>query len=514
MSIHDPNGMAAVAPSWLSDPQWSMSERSGHPTLLLAIGHLLRREVELDVLFAAIVDQVAKALEADRGTLYLVDPEAGELFSRAAHLPELKQIRLKLGQGVAGSVATSGELVNLPTVPGERSFFADIDRQTGYKTRSILAAPILDRHGKTLGVLQVLNAKSGRFSTEAEGVMRRLAAETAMALEATSLYSQVRAPAETALPVRYRYNRIVGESREMRAVYDLVRRAAATTATVLITGESGTGKELLARAVHFNSPRKDAPFVKLDCTAIPPTLIENELFGHERGAFTGADRRSEGKCEQAGGGTLFIDEIGELPLPVQSKLLRFLQDREFERVGGTRTLRTDARVVVATHRDLLAMVARGQFREDLYYRCRVVELRLPPLRQRGREDIVRLAEHFLDQYSRRYGDRKLRLSAPAIKQLVEHHWPGNIRELEHCIESAVVLVEGELIEPRHLPMARSQPSPAPPRPETWSPRTLDEVEQEHIARTLAAHGGNRSLAARSLGIGRNTLLRKITRYGL
>lgn len=494
-----------------------MVRAKGQPSLLLAIGPLLSRQVDLDVLFATIVDQVAQSLDADRGTLYLVDPEAGEVFSRAAHPSLALQIRLKLGQGVAGAVAKSGQLLNLASTAGNRQFFAEVDRLTGYRTRSIVAAPILDRDGKTLGVLQVLNAKSGRFSDEDEQALRRLAAETAMALEATSLYAQVRAPASTALPVRYRYNHIVGESPPMRVVYDLVRRAAQTSATVLLGGESGTGKELTARAVHFNSPRKDGPFIKLDCTAIPPTLIENELFGHERGAFTGADKRSEGKCEQAEGGTLFIDEIGELPLPVQSKLLRFLQDREFERVGGTRTLRTDARVVVATHRDLLAMVARGQFREDLYYRCRVVEIRLPPLRERGREDLVRLAEHFLAQYARRHAHREMHLSSAAIETLVGHAWPGNIRELEHCIESAVVLAEGDVIEPHHLPMpgasTGSAPDKAPSAPR-FAPRPLDAVEREHIAATLAACDGNRTIAARSLGIGRNTLLRKISRYRL
>ena len=182
---------------------------------------------------------------------------------------------------------------------------------------------------------------------------------------------------------------------------------------MLLRGESGTGKELIARAIHYNSARRDGPFVKLDCTTIPPTLMENELFGHERGAYTGAEARARGKCEAADGGTLFIDEIGELPLPLQAKLLRFLQDREFERVGGTRTLSADVRVVTATHRDLEALVGRGEFREDLYYRVKVVQLPLPPLRERGAEDIVRLAEHFLDVYRRKHGKPLLRFGAAA-----------------------------------------------------------------------------------------------------
>ncbi|HEX9101846.1 MAG TPA: sigma 54-interacting transcriptional regulator, partial [Polyangia bacterium] len=334
------------------------------PNVLLAVGPLLQREVDLDELLDRLVTKIAEALGADRGTLYLVDPEAGELFSKAAHLPELKQIRLKIGQGIAGTVAATGQPLNLPAAEGDRRFFREIDRQTGYRTRSVLAVPLRDRDDNVIGVLQVLNARRGSFSAADEEYCKRLAAEAALAVENTSLYALVRPrgrdAAAPSLPVRYRYNRIVGESAAMQRVYALTRKAAATDATVLLRGESGTGKELIARAIHYNSARRDGPFVKLDCTTIPPTLMENELFGHERGAYTGAEARARGKCEAADGGTLFVDEIGELPLPLQAKILRFLQDREFERVGGTKTLTADARVVAATHRDLEAMVGRGE----------------------------------------------------------------------------------------------------------------------------------------------------------
>ena len=384
------------------------------PNVLLAVGPLLQREVDLDELLDQLVHKIAEALGADRGTLYLVDPEAGELFSKAAHLPELKQIRLKIGQGIAGTVAATGQMLNLPAAEGDRRFFRDIDKRTGYRTRSVLAAPLRDRDGNVIGVVQVLNARRGSFGGADEELLKRLAAEAALAIENTSLYALVRPRQNgSALPVRYRYNRIVGESPAMQKVYELMRKAAATHATVLLRGETGTGKELIARAIHYNGPRRDGPFVKVDCTTIPPTLMENELFGHERGAYTGAEARARGKCEAAHGGTLFIDEIGELPLPLQAKLLRFLQDREFERVGGTRTLTADARVVAATHRDLEAMVGRGDFREDLYYRVKVVQLALPPLRARGAADVVRLAEHFLEVYGRKHGKPLLRFGAGA-----------------------------------------------------------------------------------------------------
>jgi len=489
---------------------------SQKPNVLLAVGPLLQREVDLDELLERLVTRIAEALGADRGTLYLVDPEAGELFSKAAHLPELKQIRLKIGQGIAGTVAATGQTLNLPSAEGDRRFFREIDRQTGYKTRSVLAAPLRDRDGNVIGVVQVLNAKRGSFGVADEEYLKRLAAEAALAVENTSLYALVRPRRRDdrakGLPVRYRYNRIVGESAAMQRVYALTKKAAATDATVLLRGESGTGKELIARAIHYNGARRDGPFVKLDCTTIPPTLMENELFGHERGAYTGAEARARGKCEAADGGTLFIDEIGELPLPLQAKILRFLQDREFERVGGTRTLSADVRVVTATHRDLEALVGRGEFREDLYYRIKVVQVALPPLRERGAEDVIRLAEHFLDVYRRKHGKPLLRFGAAARERLVQHRWPGNIRELEHCVESAVVLCEGVEIgvEQLALPLGRQRGGGDSG---AFVARPLAEVEREHILRTMAAVDDNRSRAAELLGIGRNTLLRKLKEYG-
>jgi Nif-specific regulatory protein len=405
--------------------------------------------------------------------------------------------------------------LNLPSAEGDRRFFREIDRKTGYRTRSVLAAPLRDRDGNVIGVVQVLNAKRGSFTAPDAEYLKRLAAEAALAIENTSLYAIVRPQRRDGgapLPVRYRYNRIVGESPAMQRVYDLTRRAAATDATVLLRGESGTGKELIARAIHYNSARRDAPFVKVDCTTIPPTLMENELFGHERGAYTGADARARGKVEAADGGTLFVDEIGELPLPLQSKILRLLQDREFERVGGTRTLSADVRVVTATHRDLEAMVGRGQFREDLYYRIKVVQLVLPPLRERGPEDVIRLAEHFLDVYRRKHGKPLLRFGAAARERLVQHRWPGNIRELEHCVESAVVLCEGSEIGAEQLALPLGRRAGRSDEAE-FRIRPLADVEREHILRTIEAAAGNRSRAAEMLGIGRNTLLRKLNDYG-
>ncbi|MFZ5468797.1 MAG: sigma-54-dependent Fis family transcriptional regulator [Myxococcota bacterium] len=485
--------------------------------VLLSIGGLVGKEINLDDFLQTIVDRVAVTMQADRGTLYLIDPARQELFSRAAHLPELSQIRLRLGQGVAGFVAQTGTPVNMPSPSGESRFHPDIDRLTGYQTKSLLAVPLVDRAGENFGVLEVLNRRGApHFSDQDLASFVEVATQVSGALQATSLYQELRRAKDAPQsPVGYFFNRVIGESAPMRAAYRLVQKAASTDATVLIRGESGCGKELFARAVHVNSLRRARPFVKVDCAALPAALIENELFGHEKGAYTGADHRVEGKFESAHGGTVFIDELGELPLSVQGKLLRVLQDREFERVGGTQTVKVDVRIVAATNRDLAKRVAEGQFREDLYYRVKVVELLLPPLRERGPEDIERLARHFVAAAAQRHRiEPAPRLSPAAIDRLRAYHWPGNVRELENCIESAVVLCEGEVLA-EHLPLPELRRRPTLPT-SVGDERifSLAEVERAHILGVLDKVAGNRTAAAKALGIGRNTLARKLKEFGL
>jgi Nif-specific regulatory protein len=498
--------------------------------MLLAVSSALGREIAIEELLDRLVDHIARVLDADRGTLYLLDRARGELFSRAAHLPELAEIRLQMGQGVAGFVAQTGRIVNVPTTMSEARFCDDVDRLTGYHTRSILAAPLRDRAGDVIGVVQLLNKRSGTFSLADADTLARLAEQAAFAIEATTLYEELgRAEDRRAeqIPLSARFNRIVGESASLRAACRLTAKAARTSATVLVVGESGTGKELFARAIHVNSPRQNGPLVKVDCAALPETLIENELFGHERGAFTSADARALGKLDAAAGGTLFLDEIAELPLAVQGKLLRVLQDREFVRVGGTEPVAVDVRVVAATNRDLGRLVNEGRFRGDLYFRVKVVEIALPPLRARGEDDIARLARHFAAAAARRHGRAVPRLSAAALARLQAYRWPGNVRELENCMESALVVMEGGVIEPEHLPLpegrdrvtpggASSAPRPSDPRgaPLTPEPLTLEQMERRHVLSVLERAGGNQSVAAKQLGIGRNTLARKLRRWGV
>ena len=474
--------------------------------MLHSVAGMLGRQVTKDRLLGAMIDRIVAELDAERGTLYLVDAVTGELRSRVAHLPELDEIRLPPGQGVAGHVAESGQALIVPDASGDSHFFPGIDDATGFKTRNMLVVPVCDQEGAIRGVLQVLNRKRGNFGAADKQLLEQLAEQVAQALELTSL--RPIGDRQRGVLLDGPFNNIIGESPPMKELYTRILAAAGTDVTVLVRGASGTGKSLVARAIHDNSERGDRPLVHVDCTALPAGLIESELFGHERGAFTGAERRVAGKFELADGGTLFLDEIGDLPLALQGKLLRFLQEHAFERLGGRQTLRADARVISATNADLEQKLSQGSFRRDLYYRLRVLELKVPTLTERGPADIERLAEHFLDQYSRRHRRRSRKMSPGSLSRLCAYDWPGNVRELEHCIESAVVLSSGETITENllSLPAAASPAQSAGGYP---AGTPLIEVERDHIRRTLEACDGNRTEAARRLGIGRNTLARKL-----
>jgi DNA-binding NtrC family response regulator len=322
---------------------------------------------------------------------------------------------------------------------------------------------------------------------------------------------------------------IVGEDPRLKQVSIALQRAAATDTTVLLEGESGTGKELFARALHALSPRADGPFVAINCAAIPETLLETELFGHEKGAFTGAATRKPGKFELAHRGTLFLDEIGDLPLALQAKILRALEEKRFERVGGTAPIQVDVRVVAATNRNLKAAVAARQYREDLYFRLSVFPIMIPPLRERP-DDIPMLAKHFIDRFCRDLNKKPLSLAPSAVQELREYAWPGNVRELQNCIERAVILTEGDTIHARHLSLsfreAPLQPSPAGDDGTPWSKidlagtladvtkRVLTEVERRKIETALKEAAGNRNRAADLLQVSYKTLVGKLKEYGL
>jgi DNA-binding NtrC family response regulator len=319
--------------------------------------------------------------------------------------------------------------------------------------------------------------------------------------------------------------RIIGEDPSLRMVLQHLHRASATDATVLLEGESGTGKELFARTLHALSPRQDGPFVAINCAAIPETLLETELFGHEKGAFTGATARKPGRFEVAHRGTLFLDEIGDLPLALQAKILRALEEKSFERVGGTQSLHVDVRVVAATNRNLKARVAERLFRDDLYFRLSVFPVQIPPLRDRP-GDVAILARFFVDKFSREVNKPPLILPPTSIQELENYWWPGNVRELQNCIERAVILAEGDSIQPRHLNMSARQAVPEPAVLDPWDQidlsgslpdalrRLTTEVERRKIDRAMKDTGGNKVQAADSLQVGLKVLVAKMRQYAI
>ena len=317
------------------------------------------------------------------------------------------------------------------------------------------------------------------------------------------------------LDERFDFGDIIGRSPSMRELFETLSLVAPSDATILIQGESGTGKELVANAIHHNSPRKDHPFVKVNCAALPETLLENELFGHEKGAFTGASGPKKGRFQLADRGTLFLDEIAEMAPATQAKILRVLQEREFEPVGGTRTVQVDTRIISATNRNLEDEIAAGRFREDLYYRINVVMIKVPPLRNRS-ADIPLLADYFLGQYAEKNHRRLKGFHSGAMDLLLRHAWPGNVRELENVIERAVIMARGDMVGPEHFPTTLQDPDAgeSPREPVLASGRSLKEVEKEMILKTLEDMGGNRTRTAETLGISRRTLQLKLKDYGI
>jgi transcriptional regulator with GAF, ATPase, and Fis domain len=386
--------------------------------------------------------------------------------------------------------------------------------------------------GRTVGGLLFFSKARAAYGDDDAYVACRIANLVALALAHEQLAEQARAAAEArerATRLEARVARLtqelaassgphqqVGASRAWRDVLAQATRVAATDATVLLTGESGTGKEVVARFVHRASPRKEAPFVALNCAALPEALLESELFGHERGAFTGALSARAGCIEQAAGGVLFLDEVGEMSLAVQAKLLRVLQEREFQRLGGTAARKADVRFIAATNRDLSAAIAQRQFREDLYYRLHVFEIRLPPLRER-REDVLALLDHFVRELCAAMGRPAAGISVEAREKLLAHRWPGNVRELRNAVERAIILSEGGLITSEHLPLPLAHAAQTRAEFSAELPAAgvdLEHVERRLVEQALARAGNNKSAAARLLGLTRAQLYTRLERHKL
>ncbi len=478
--------------------------------LLQRCAQLVVRSDSLDDLLGPLLRLLNEEFRLLRSGLALLDADRGEVAVRAAHgltPTEVQAARFPVGEGIIGAVAQDGEPRFVERVPQVDRASDPLHRsQSG--ERSFVCVPI---HG-TGGILGTLAGY--RPLTSAHALQQDVRVlDVIAALIAPLVAAESRQGVQTAAEVAaWQPANLMGRSKPMRQVYELIAQVAPSPTTVLLTGESGTGKELVASAIHRNSQRSREAFVKVNCAALPESVIESELFGHERGSFTGAVAQRKGRFELADGGTLFLDEIGDLSAATQIKLLRVLQEREFERVGGTRTIQVDVRVIAATSRDLDAMMAEGSFRADLFYRLAVFPIRLPALRER-RADITLLADHFIEVCSRAHGRDVRRISTSAIDMLMAYHWPGNVRELENCIERAVLLSRDQVILGHHLPPSL-QTATATGVPSEALKDRVQAYERELVLDALKSARGNMAEAARLLQTSERIVGLRVDRFGI
>ncbi len=442
------------------------------------------------------------------GLIVLRDGEEGTLAVEAASGAGATAQRAgyRVGEGIVGRVVQSGRPIVVPQVSQEPLFLdrSGVFRRSGRTEMSYLCVPIKSEH-RTVGALGAAlpYQKDRSYEHEAKlfGVVGSMVGQAVRVHQLVEAEKKRLVDENTKLRrelrERYDLHNIVGSSRAMQAVYEQVAQVAPTTTTVLLRGESGTGKELVAHAIHYSSPRTNKPFVKVSCAALPESLIEAELFGYEPGAFTDARAQKKGRFELAQGGTIFLDEIGELTPATQVKLLRVLQERELERLGGTQTIKVNVRVVAATNKDLEQAVKAGGFREDLYYRLNVYSIYLPPLRER-KTDIPLLADHFVEKHASAHGKDVRRIATSAIDMLMSYHWPGNVRELENCIERAVVVCDGGAIHAHHLPPTLQTAEVSGTLSRQSLQEALDAYEKDLVQDALKSARGNRAKAARLL----------------
>jgi len=486
------------------------------------ISQALGRATSLSRGLDSVVESLAREMKMERGTISLLRPGSRELHIAAAHGLTEDQKRsglYQLGEGVTGQVVASGEPVVVPRVSKEPQFLNRTGARKDLPDVAFLCVPILEGD-RPIGALSV--DRSPRASNAFDEDVRFLASVASLLGLFVRLQRRPDAararrgdpddPAASAPEGRVQFKNIIGNSARMQELFRMTDQVARSDATVLLRGESGTGKELVAAAIHHLSGRATRPFVRVNCAVLPETLIESELFGHERGAFTGAMERKKGRFEIAGDGTIFLDEIGELSPPTQAKLLRVLQEREFERVGGTQTLKCSARILAATNKDLEAGVASGAFRDDLYYRLNVVSIHLPPLRDR-KSDIPILGEYFLERSAAANKKPARRFSPGALELLMAYPWPGNVRELENAVERAVLVCTGPTLYPYHLPpniQASGRGKGHAPSLRT----AVAQLERELLSEALANADGNQSRAARLLGISERMVRYKTRKYHL
>jgi len=479
---------------------------------LVEVNRLISGTLNTPDLLSTILNTTCELFEVEGCSLLTIEPGTGDLIFHTIEggSEDLLQMRLKPDQGIVGWVVTNRESVLVNNVAEDKRFYSGIDQKGDFHTQSILCAP-LELRGELYGALECINSfNPDGFREEDMHLLEAFASQAAVALKNARTLATVRLEKDAYLQeLGTQFRNIIGNSESMRKVIDIAHRAARSKTTVLLRGESGTGKEVFARAIHNWSPRVDKPFIPVNSVALSPELLESDLFGHEKGSFTGATNQKKGKFEIAEGGTVFLDEIGDIGPNIQTKLLRVLQEREFQRVGGNRTLKADVRILAATNRNLEEAVQKGDFREDLYYRLNVVNLKLPPLRERL-EDIPELVIFFVGKTCQDLGLPPLEVNPDAMEELVEFRWPGNVRQLANIIESAVVLARGEILLSEDFHLDATQPvKPGGEDPLENLPlsHAVDEFKVRMIRRALKLERGNQTRAAQRLGIRQPNLSR-------
>jgi Nif-specific regulatory protein len=490
---------------------------------LLEISRFMTSSIGSRHLLDFILTTIRQLFSSEESSILLIDPGTGELTFRAStdiSNARLKTISLKPGQGIAGWVVKEGRPLLVNDVRQEPRFCSQVDALTGFQTRSILAAPLQDRE-RIIGVVEVLNtSKEKRFEPRDLDLLTAFVAHASVALRNARLISTIQDENRYFHgELNERYGPVIGESRAMQEVLQTARRAAESQATILLLGESGVGKEVLARSIHGWSARAKKPFVAINCVALSEHLLESELFGHEKGAFTGAHQQKKGLLELANGGTVFLDEIGDMKPELQAKLLRVLEDHVLLRVGGTQPIRVDLRVIAATNQDLDAAVREKRFRKDLFYRLNVVTITLPPLRNR-KEDIPVLAHSFLERYCRQLKRPLMTIPPETLALLDCYDWPGNVRELENVIERAVVLAPGPDIRPRDLSLRVPESQAAveltfrDSRPDLPFYASLEAHKRDVIRHAIKKAGGNKTKAAQLLQLQPTYLWRLCKQLGI
>ncbi len=427
-------------------------------TVLNQISHVIVHQKNISLLLQEVLDILHNELGVKRGSLTL--RRENNLIIEASHgllKSEKKRGKYRIGEGITGKVALNKKSIIIKDISKENNFLDRTKARALVKNIAFICVPIFDTK-ELLGTLSIDRASEGERSLEADKLLLETIANIladAVATIREEVENRDKLVSEnmelrSQLDQRHKPENIVGNCSAMRSIYTMIYQVSASPATVLVRGESGTGKELVARAIHYSSNRKNQAFIAINCAALPENLVESELFGHEKGSFTGAIAQKKGRCELAEGGTLFLDEIGDISLPVQIKLLRFLQEKSFERVGGVKTLKANVRVITATSVNLEKKIQKNDFREDLFYRLNIFPIHIPALRER-KSDITLLADTFLSKYNKQYEKHINRISTPAINMMMSYHWPGNVRELENTIERAVLTTTDNVIHGYNLP---------------------------------------------------------------